>query len=73
MAGAVRCVVVMKDVGLKLKRMTFQYMLQATRQGGVASSNGEGVASNEESVAVNEEGMASSDGFSRLLDHVEVC
>lgn len=70
----------MKDVGLKLKRMTFQYMLQATKQGGVASSeegvassNGEGVASNEESVAVNEEGMANSDGFSRLLDHVEVC
>lgn len=82
MAGVVKCVSVMKDTGLRLTRMAFQYLLRAPRQEAIASSEGEvGVVSGEggEEVGVvtsegesNEEGVASSDDISRLLDHIKV-
>jgi pentatricopeptide repeat protein len=37
--GAVRGVALMKEAGLKLRRMSFRYLLQASREGGVASES----------------------------------
>ena len=61
MSGAVKCALVMKDIGLSLKKVTFRFLLQTSRQMGVASSEGndkEGVVSSEGS---DEEGVVSSD------------
>ena len=73
MAGVIKCVSVMKDTGLRLTRMAFQYLLRAARQETIASSEGGeevGVVSSEGEN--NEEGVASSDDISRLLDHIKV-
>lgn len=71
MAGVIKCVSVMKDIGLRLTRMAFQYLLRAARQE-PSSEGGEevGVVSGEGES--NEEGVASSDDISRLLDHIKV-
>ena len=65
-SGAVKCALVMTDVGLRLRRVAFRFLLKTSRQvgeEGVASDNEEGVAndneegvdsSNEESVAISE-------------------
>ena len=54
---ALRCVEVMKGLGLRLRKISFQYLLKAVR---------------EESGASSEGGVASSDDISRLLEHIEV-
>lgn len=82
MAGVIKCVSVMKDTGLRLTRMAFQYLLRAARQETIASSEGGeevGVVNSEEVGVVSsegeshEEGVASSDDdISRLLDHIKV-
>lgn len=65
----VKCVSVMKDAGLRLTRMAFQYLLRAAIQEGVASGEEVGVASIEDGEL---EGVTSSDGISRLLYHIKV-
>ena len=47
----------MKGLGLRLRKISFQYLLKAVREEGGASSEG---------------GVASSDDISRLLEHIEV-
>ena len=75
MAGVIKCVSVMKDTGLRLTRMAFQYLLRAARQEsseevGVVNSEEVGVVSSEGES--HEEGVASSDDIGRLLDHIKV-
>ena len=74
--GAVRCVTVMKDFGMKLRRMGFQYLLQASGKVGVAGDVIEGGVTND----VIEGGVASdiiegsvAGDVNHLLDHIEVC
>ena len=54
----------LKEAGLKLKRISFQYLLQAARGGGVASSNEGGDMASSNEAAITD--------MDRLLDHIKV-
>jgi hypothetical protein len=60
--GAVRGVTLMKEAGLRLRRMAFQYLLQASREGGAASSEGGGASCGYDEVTGD---------IDRLLDHIK--
>lgn len=62
-SGAVKCVLLLKEAGLQLRPMAFQYLLQAAKNVGVANSEG-GVVSSDDNTTEN--------AMHYLLNHVKV-